>query len=340
MCRLCLTSSAPFFVPLPSGFGSENGKGICTLCPVGTFSEGGTMEDCRPCPFGFTSAAGACGIQECRPLVHACPIGQWAPFGAASAEECRCYKGFGGGETPTDACHICPAGTYSPGVGTERCVPCGFGFTSPEGACGPEECYPIDQCPVGTEPTDETLDFGGPQTAKECVCKPGFGAVVGEGGCHLCPAGTYGHGGSMEDCVPCPFGYTSAPGTTSWKGCVPAAQECPVGQLAPLGAVSRQECGCLPGHGGGSTPDSACSLCPVGSWSPGGDTNPCIPCDFGYTSPEGATCAEECYPVNACPPGTIMPKYGASSAMECVCLPGGCHKLMIGSAMCDFWQPS
>lgn len=80
----------------------------------------------------------------------------------------------------------------------------------------------------------------------------GYGAVVGEGGCHLCPAGTYGKGGSLEDCVPCPFGYTSAPGTTSWKGCVPAAQECPVGQLAPLGAVSKEECGCLPGHGGKS----------------------------------------------------------------------------------------
>lgn len=129
-------------------------------------------------------------------------------------------------------------------------MPCGFGFTSPEGACGPEECYPTDQCPAGTQPTDETLDFGGPHTAKECVCKPGFGAVVGEGACHLCPSGTFSRGGSMEDCVPCPFGYTSAPGTTSWKGCVPAAQECPVGQLAPLGAVSKDECGCLPGHGG------------------------------------------------------------------------------------------
>lgn len=50
---------------------------------------------------------------------------------------------------------------------------------------------------------------------------------------------------------------------------------------------------------GGRTPSDACSLCPVGTWSSGGDTNPCIPCDFGYTSPEGATCAEECYPVNA-----------------------------------------
>lgn len=73
---------------------------------------------------------------------------------------------------------------------------------------------------------------------------------------------------------------------------------------------------------GGNTPSDACSICPPGTWSSGGDTSPCVPCGFGYTSPEGATCAEECYPINACPPGTLMPKYGASSARECVCMPG------------------
>lgn len=208
------------------------------------------MEDCKPCPWGSTSSAGATDIMECRPINHPCPIGQYAPFGAVSAAECRCYKGFGGGNRPKEPCTICEPGTYSANIGIERCVPCGFGFTSPYGATGPEECYPVDQCPAGTQPTGETLDLGGPHSAMECTCKPGYGSVTGEGSCHLCPAGTYSKGGTKEDCIPCPFGYTSAPGTTSWEGCVPASQECPVGQLAPLGAVSKEECGCLPGHGG------------------------------------------------------------------------------------------
>lgn len=91
-----LLPAAPVLVAA-AGFGSSSGKGVCTLCPAGTFSDGGSMEDCKPCPFGFTSAPGACGIHECRPVVHACPIGQWAPMGSTSPADCRCYRGFGGG---------------------------------------------------------------------------------------------------------------------------------------------------------------------------------------------------------------------------------------------------
>jgi hypothetical protein len=55
------------------------------------------MEDCKPCPFGTTSAEGSTAKHQCEvPVQQACPIGQWAPEGAVSAEECRCYKGFGG----------------------------------------------------------------------------------------------------------------------------------------------------------------------------------------------------------------------------------------------------
>jgi len=54
----------------------------------------------------------------------------------------------------------------------------------------------------------------------------------------------------MEDCIKCPFGYTSKPGAESEHECVRASQVCPVGQIALPDAVSEDQCGCLPGFGG------------------------------------------------------------------------------------------
>lgn len=54
----------------------------------------------------------------------------------------------------------------------------------------------------------------------------------------------------MEDCKPCPFGFTSRPGARGVEECVPIPQSCPVGQVALIGAVSSEQCVCLPGHGG------------------------------------------------------------------------------------------
>lgn len=82
---------------------------------------------------------------------------------------------------------------------------------------------------------------------------------------------------------------------------------------------------CCAGHGGGRSPSDPCSPCPPGSWSSGRDTQPCVPCGFGYTSPEAATCPEECYPINACPAGTQYPAFSGApvSIEQCVCKPGG-----------------
>lgn len=122
------------------------------------------MEDCKPCPFGHTSRAGADSAEECQKITQPCPVGQIAPPDAVSAQQCGCMPGYGGalesvgglgcvcllpaasqqcmvtssnmygrfalsvlglcflagGEKATDACHICPPGTYSPGGTTQR----------------------------------------------------------------------------------------------------------------------------------------------------------------------------------------------------------------------------
>jgi len=74
----------------------------------------------------------------------------------------------------------------------------------------------------------------------------------------------------------------------------------------------------------GDSPQDSCKVCPAGTWAPGGDTQACRHCGFGYTGPEGATSRQQCFAVNACPAGTAY-KDGAdkaTSVVDCVCKPG------------------
>jgi hypothetical protein len=88
----------PVCSPRQQGYGTRgSGKdATCSLCPAGTYSKGGNMEACVPCPFGFTSPVGATSKEQCQLTPQACPIGQWAPETAVAQDECRCYAGFGG----------------------------------------------------------------------------------------------------------------------------------------------------------------------------------------------------------------------------------------------------
>lgn len=153
-----------------------------------------------------------------------------------------------GGASPTDACSMCPAGTFAAGGNTQPCRPCRFGYTSPAGAVSEEQCVPTNACPVGTELLKDAKD---PVSVGDCVCKPGYGASSdGSRSCQLCSVGTYSVGGSLEQCKPCAFGTTSAAGSTSQKQCQRSPQACPIGQWAPENAVSKEQCICYPGFGG------------------------------------------------------------------------------------------
>ena len=79
-----------------AGFGMSE-PGVCKRCPPGTYSLGGSRDECAPCPFGTVSGPGARNTEECRPKAQLCPVGQTAPQGAVSREECGCYPGYGGG---------------------------------------------------------------------------------------------------------------------------------------------------------------------------------------------------------------------------------------------------
>jgi len=145
--------------------------------------------------------------------------------------------------------------------------------------------------------------------------------------CTLCPVGTFSPEADREQCLPCPFGTTSAPGSSANSSCVTTLTACPPGQIAPPTAVSSSECSCRAGFGWtGTTATGSCQICPVGSFGTGEGLQPCFPCGFGSTSPEGSDAPTDCYPVDQCPvgmwvvPGSISDP--PSSAAECICKEG------------------
>ena len=55
---------------------------------------------------------------------------------------------------PEEPCMVCSPGTYASGRGVSPCLPCPAGHTSIEGAA---ECFPEDEGPPGTGPTNKTV---------------------------------------------------------------------------------------------------------------------------------------------------------------------------------------
>eukprot|EP00775_Hariotina_reticulata_P007566 gene7566-biopygen9370 len=312
------------------GFGGNVLGTLCAECPPGTFSPGTNRDACLTCPFGTSSGAGTTTVNDCRPVAQECPAGMAAPADATSAAECGCLAGHGvvNSSSSSAGCAVCPVGTYSPGGTVEACIPCGFGVTSLAGSSSQSDCYPLNLvCPPGM-----VIPGGGVTSSsiEECQCKPGFGGpAVPQASpfCTLCPVGTFSPGGNREQCRPCPFGTTSAPGSDSSASCVASPTECPPGQIAPPTAVSSSECSCLPGFGWtGNTVTGSCQICPVGWYGTGVGLQPCLPCGFGSTSSEGSDAASDCYPVDQCPVGMYVisggPSDPPSSAAECICKPG------------------
>lgn len=71
----------------------------CSMCPVGSYSIGGTLNPCTMCNFGFTSPAGSSDSSFCY-ATDQCPPGTVVPEGlvGSSPADCVCKPGFGGSE--------------------------------------------------------------------------------------------------------------------------------------------------------------------------------------------------------------------------------------------------
>ena len=144
------------------------------------------------------------------------------------------------------------------------------------------------------------------------------------GVCKMCDVGSWSSGGSFDPCMPCPFGFVSLPGSKGPSECRATTSACPPGTNAPADAISAAECVCKAGFGAApnAKPGDGCALCAAGTYSTGGSMEPCMPCEFGKTSPVGADSAAKCFDKAApCPSGMLAPP-NATGAEQCVCKPG------------------
>ena len=203
--------------------GSES---CVNVCPANSHSPPGStvITDCK-CNAGYTGADGGtcspCGAGSYKPSAGSeectsCPANTHSEVVASvSVTDCTCNKGHTGAD-----CHPCAAGTYKDIKGSGDCVVCPVDtYSAVLGAISESTCEP---CP------EDTSSASGSSAKSDCKCKAGS---LGPGGgpCTVCPSGKYQQG---SECVDCPEGYTSHPGSTSAEHCLDI---CDAGSYGPAG---------------------------------------------------------------------------------------------------------
>ncbi|MEM9082615.1 MAG: hypothetical protein AAGB34_03385, partial [Planctomycetota bacterium] len=184
--------------------------------------------------------------------VFVCVLAAFAPSVIAQP----CDPGFFS-STGNAPCDPCPATTFAPIAGLNRCLDCGSGSSSEPGA---SQCF---------------------------TCDPGFFSnPLTEGLCVPCPIGTYTPGGNGSfTCADCPLGTTSNPERTACIACpagfvinqdTGACEPCPASFFAPVAGLTQ----CLDcGSGSSSEPGStACFTCDPGFFSNPLTNGLCEPC--------------------------------------------------------------
>ena len=167
----------------------------------------------------------------------------------------------------------------------------------------------------------------------DCYCPPGTfrdGVVCTECGpgqfadeedlleCMTCPAGTFSGPGSVG-CTGCPPGFectrnedglyvperTCIAGTYSDGSVNATCQDCDVGHRCP-GATDKQRCEA--GKFQDESGRDECKLCPPGRFQPDEGTSESLPCPAGFFCLQGAAVAVECSGTAVfCPPGSSTP---------------------------------
>ena len=236
----------------PSGY-VDVGDNICTICPVGKYQDLQGQSACKDCVAGtFTQYDGLSG---CNP----CPSGYKCPGGT--------------GKIP------CEQGYYQDSSGAITCKACGaankYRGSSPNGA------------PICLFVTAGWYSHGGTSTTRvgEVICPPGHYCVNGEK--KECGAGKYQDASGATSCKDTQathysFGATLATGTS--ENVCDAGHYCLNGVRIPCSAGTFE----------GSTGQLSCSgSCTVGMSSPMGSISSaaCSQCPAGRTSAGGQACA-------------------------------------------------
>lgn len=278
--------------------------GACTICPAGSWCEGGVKTAC----IGDSTNE--------------------AP-GAGSIVSCECNPGYT--RASTGACKKCVAGKYKKTVGEHVSSPCAVNTYST--ALALELASDCVGCPANT------ASAAGSNAVSRCTCLAGYEGNDGTA-CDACPAGTFKTATGDSVCTLCVAHHysTSVAATTSDGVCIPCQDDA----SSSAGSDSANDCVCDGGFFDQDGTCSTCEAnyycqnaartpCPELSFSnqrsdsvadcrcTAGyywDNDGCTACGVKkYSTSEGATSADTC--VN-CPANTFAPT-GTSSVYGCTC---------------------
>lgn len=215
------------------------------------------------------------------------------------------------GATHISQCRWCPRNSYSSSSASSSCTPCPSGRSSGYGATS-------------------------------CVkCSSGQVASFFGNSCRTCPSFTYvtsvettADGTPIFDCVDCPHGTYSPPGSTSIAQCLPCQKGQPCYSCPPnTYFVPTGECkSCPPGTQSlkGATSIVGCTPCPKNSARSAGSKQACKKCSSGSSAP--STGSSACKTGTKCPTGTVL-----STSSTCISCPPGSRLIM--SAKGAFCRP-
>ncbi|XP_072885876.1 uncharacterized protein [Hemitrygon akajei] len=304
----------------PSGHFCVSGATAPQPCPLGYYSnssQNSRVEDCLPCPPGFS-----CDRKGLISPSQACDAGFYCPAAQNSSRPAPfiCAKGH---QCPQGSAEQqpCSSGTYQDQAGQASCIPCPVGFfchltssnfsNSLQGVQAPHPCPAGYYCPEGSG-----LPFQSPCPVGTFSNRTGLGAVTD---CLLCPHGKYcDQEGLTEPTGDCWEGYycierSSSPNPTDGI----TGQRCPRGSYCPKGTVNILPCPI--GHFGpmqGSGSEIDCLPCPPGLFcNSSGLVAATGKCNAGYyctgssktAAPIDHMTGGMCKPGSYCPAGAAHP---------------------------------
>ena len=205
-----------------AGFAGGAG-GPCSACPAGTYTPAAGFQTCQNCAGNLTSLPGRsiCGCVAgytgpdggpCTP----CPAGMYKAVAGPSicldcpshsnsvpgSSACGCNVGYT--ESVGGTCEACPEGKYKNITGSSACTNCSSGAASEAGSS-------ICKCSEG---------FTGPDGGTCTACAEGkFKSTNGDQACALCTVGKYKANPGSGECVSCPAGASSEPGSVDVSAC-------------------------------------------------------------------------------------------------------------------------
>ncbi|XP_013391352.1 uncharacterized protein LOC106159584 [Lingula anatina] len=341
--QTCPYIAMNYSLPCPEGYYCPNGTSDNGIpCPLGTYSNVTSLSvegDCTPCPTGYfcnqtglLAPAGPCnsgyycigGAMHQAPndgVNEPCPLGSYCPEGTTQPIPCpRGTVNPNTGGRCLDDCMPCVGGMYCEDLnGTQFTGGCSEGYYCP-GDVAIESRTPANySCPAGficpansSIPTPCVNATYQPQEGQTfCLpCQAGHYCPVNASDMIPCPQYSYCPEGSVVPTL-CPNGTYTTNSTqylTDASQCLP----CPEGSYCLAGQIAGL---CNAGYicyNGSSTPTPTCDN------ATGVDN-----CPTGELCPYGYYCLAGCVEPSTCPPGTVINKVGAMSALECDVCPAG-----------------